>query len=117
MLPPGTDEIINCAFREDQGEGDHTTLATIPDGSKGAARLLVKQEGVLAGVELAEEIARRFDPALSMRTYIIDGARVTPNDIAFDIRGPQRSILTVERVMLNFMQQLSGCLLYTSRCV
>lgn len=108
MLPPGTDEIIDRAFREDQGEGDHTTLATIPEGSKGAARLMVKQDGILAGVELAEAIALRFDPALSLRTYIIDGARVTPNDIAFDLRGPQRSILTVERVMLNFMQQLSG---------
>lgn len=117
MLPASTDELIDRAFREDVGDGDHTTLATIPEGSKGAARLLVKQDGILAGVELAEHIAKRFDPELSLRVYIIDGARVSPPDIAFDLRGPQRSILTVERVMLNFMQRLSGIATLTRQYV
>jgi len=117
VLPASTDELIDRAFREDVGDGDHTTLATIPEGSKGAARLLVKQDGILAGVELAEHIAKRFDPELSLRVYIIDGARVSPPDIAFDLRGPQRSILTVERVMLNFMQRLSGIATLTRQYV
>ncbi|MBK7384386.1 MAG: carboxylating nicotinate-nucleotide diphosphorylase [Flavobacteriales bacterium] len=117
VLPASTDELIDRAFREDVGDGDHTTLATIPEGSKGAARLLVKQDGILAGVELAEHIAKRFDPELSLRVYIIDGARVSPPDIAFDLRGPQRSILTVERVMLNFMQRLGGIATLTRQYV
>ncbi|MBL0127284.1 MAG: carboxylating nicotinate-nucleotide diphosphorylase [Flavobacteriales bacterium] len=117
VLPASTDELIDRAFREDVGDGDHTTLATIPEGSKGAARLLVKQDGILAGVELAEHIAKRFDPEFYLRVYIIDGARVSPPDIAFDLRGPQRSILTVERVMLNFMQRLSGIATLTRQYV
>ena len=117
MLPPRTEELIDRALREDLGEGDHTTLATIPEHTKGAARLLVKEQGVLAGLELAQAIVQRFDPALNLKPYMLDGARIVPNDIAFTIMGATRSILMVERLVLNFMQRMSGVATLTHRFV
>lgn len=117
MLPPGTDELIDRALREDIGDGDHTSLATMPADAKGAVRLLVKQEGILAGVELAAEVARRFDGGLSMHPYLNDGARVKPGEIAFHLMGPERALLMVERVLLNFMQRMSGIATLTRRFV
>lgn len=108
MLPAGTEALIERALAEDLGEGDHTTRSTIPVNTRGAARLIVKQDGVLAGVELAEAIAHQYDPGLSMKVYIMDGATVHQGDIAFTLLGNQRSILVVERLMLNFMQRMSG---------
>lgn len=117
MLPPGTDELIDLAFREDIGDGDHTSLSTIPADARGAARLLVKEDGVLAGVELAQAVAAHFDKALSFRIYLEDGAQVKKGDIAFNLMGPVRSILMVERVLLNFMQRMSGIATQTRRYV
>lgn len=117
MLPAGTDELIALAFREDIGDGDHTSLSTIPENARGAARLLVKDDGVLAGVELAQAVAAHFDPALSFRIYLEDGAQVKKGDIAFNLMGPTRSILMVERVLLNFMQRMSGIATTTRRYV
>lgn len=117
MLPPRTEELIARALAEDIGTGDHTTLATIPEESKGSARLLVKQPGILAGVELASAIAQHFDTRLQVRPYLMDGAHVSIGDVAFHLIGPQRSILTVERVLLNFMQRLSGVATLTRRYV
>lgn len=117
MLPPGTDDLIARALAEDIGPGDHTTLATIPAEAKGSARLLVKQPGILAGVELAEAVARRFDPTLQLKAYLLDGALVRPGDVAFHLVGAERSILMVERVLLNFMQRLSGIATLTRRYV
>lgn len=117
MLPPGTDELIALAFREDIGDGDHTSLSTIPADARGAARLLVKDDGVLAGVELAQAVAAHFDKALSLRIYLEDGAAVKKGDIAFNLMGPVRSILMVERVLLNFMQRMSGIATQTRRYV
>lgn len=117
MLPEGTEALIDRAFSEDVGDGDHTTLSTIPADAKGAARLLVKTDGILAGVELAEAIAHRFDPALTIRTYLHDGASVKNGDVAFTIMGNTRSILMVERVLLNFMQRMSGIATMTHRFV
>lgn len=117
MLPPGTDELIGRALAEDIGPGDHTTLATIPEGAKGSARLLVKQPGILAGVELAAAVAHRFDPTLQLKTYLLDGALVKPGDVAFHLVGAERSILMVERLLLNFMQRLSGIATLTRRYV
>jgi nicotinate-nucleotide pyrophosphorylase (carboxylating) len=117
VLPPGAEELIDRALAEDIGTGDHTTLATIPEGAKGSARLLVKQAGVLAGMELAEAIALRFDQKLQVRPYLMDGALVAPGDVAFHINGPERSILMVERVLLNFMQRLSGIATLTRKFV
>jgi nicotinate-nucleotide pyrophosphorylase (carboxylating) len=108
MLPPGTEEIIDSAFREDVGSGDHTSLATVPGNAKGAAHLLVKAPGVLAGLELATAICRRIDEGLGLRPLLQDGARVAPGDVAFTLSGSSRSILLVERVILNFMQRMSG---------
>lgn len=108
MLPEGTDDLITRALAEDIGPGDHTALSTVPAAARGAARLHVKQQGVLAGVELAEAICARFDPELRVRVLIQDGAAVREGDVAFTITGPARSLLTVERVLLNFMQRMSG---------
>lgn len=117
MLPPGTDALIDLAFKEDIGDGDHTTLSTIPAEARGAARLIVKADGVLAGVEMAQAVAARFDPALTFRTYLEDGAVVAKGDVAFNLVGPTRSILMVERIMLNFMQRMSGIATLTRRYV
>jgi nicotinate-nucleotide pyrophosphorylase (carboxylating) len=108
MLPPGTDELIDKAFIEDVGDGDHTSLSTIPAGARGAAHLLLKAHGVLAGVELAQTICAREEHGLNLRLLLWDGARVAPGDVAFTLDGPSRSILLVERVLLNFMQHMSG---------
>ena len=108
MLPEGTEELIDRAFDEDVGDGDHTSLSTIPGDARGAAHLLVKAEGILAGVELAQAICERIDEDLNLRPLLLDGARVVPGDVAFTINGNSRSILLVERVMLNFMQRMSG---------
>lgn len=117
MLPPGTEELIGIAFREDLGDGDHTTLSTIPADARGTARLLVKEPGVLAGVELAVAVAKHLDPDLSIKPFLLDGARVQPGDVAFTITGSSRSILSVERVLLNFMQRMSGIATLTERYV
>ena len=117
MLPEGTDDLVRRALLEDVGDGDHTSLSTIPSGSRGAARLLVKQDGVLAGVELAEAICAHYDPTLRLRILIQDGAAVKNGDVAFTITGPARSILTVERTVLNFMQRMSGTATLTRRFV
>lgn len=117
MLPEGTDDLIRRALLEDVGNGDHTSLSTIPAASRGAARLLVKQDGVLAGVELAEAICAHYDPALRLRILIQDGAAVKTGDVAFTMTGPARSILTVERTVLNFMQRMSGTATLTRRFV
>ena len=108
MLPPGTEELIDRAFAEDVGDGDHTSLATIPGDARGAAHLLVKANGVIAGIELAKAICDRTDEGLHLRPMLMDGARVVPGDVAFTVNDNSRSILLVERVLLNFMQRMSG---------
>jgi nicotinate-nucleotide pyrophosphorylase (carboxylating) len=117
VLPEGTEALIDRALAEDLGTGDHTTRSTIPASARGAARLLVKQQGILAGVELAEAIALRYDPDLTMKVYLLDGALVQEGDIAFTLLGSQRSILVVERLLLNFMQRMSGIATQTRRYV
>ena len=100
--------IIDNAFKEDIGDGDHTSLATVPESATGKAKLLVKDDGVLAGVELAEIIFKRLDPSLKLEVLIKDGAQVKHGDIAFYVEGSSRSILSGERLVLNFMQRMSG---------
>lgn len=102
------DELIKLAFAEDIGEGDHTTLCCIPAEAEGAQKLLVKEAGVLAGVEIAKRIFEAFDPTLKMEIFINDGTEVKPGDIAFIVRGKVRSLLQTERLMLNVMQRMSG---------
>lgn len=102
------DDLLTLAFAEDVGDGDHTTLSTIPADAVGKQHLLVKQPGILAGVEIARKVFEKFDPSLKMEVFIGDGARVKPGDIAFVVEGPVRSLLQTERVMLNIMQRMSG---------
>ena len=102
------DTIIASALAEDLGDGDHTTLATIAPGATGRARLLVKDHGILCGVDLAMRIFKHTDPALAMNILMADGHPVQPGDIAFTVSGKAASILTAERLVLNFMQRLSG---------
>lgn len=117
MLPPGTAELIELALKEDVGDGDHSALSTIPADARGAARLLIKADGVLAGMDLARSIVQRFDPELNLRPFLEDGARVNVGDVAFTLMGPARSILTIERLVLNFMQRMSGIATLTHRYV
>ncbi|MDE5664534.1 MAG: nicotinate-nucleotide diphosphorylase (carboxylating), partial [Duncaniella sp.] len=98
------DDLLTLAFAEDVGDGDHTTLSTIPADERGIQRLIVKEEGILAGVEIARKVFEKFDPELKMTVYISDGAHVKPGDIAFEVEGSVRSLLQTERVMLNIMQ-------------
>lgn len=102
------DELIKLAFAEDIGEGDHTTLCCIPAEAEGAQKLLVKEAGILAGVEIARRIFNTFDPTLKMEVFIHEGAEVKPGDVAFIVRGKVRSLLQTERLMLNVMQRMSG---------
>lgn len=106
---------ISSAFQEDVGDGDHSTLGAVPASARNTARLLVKGEGVLAGVELAEMIFHYIDPDLTVAVYLNDGDRVKPGDVGFRVDGSARSILTAERLVLNCMQRMSGIATYTRR--
>lgn len=101
-------EIIDFAIQEDIGEGDHTSLATIPTDAQGQAKLLVKDEGIIAGVELAKIIFNQIDSNLKVNVLIKDGEKVQPGQIVFHVEGSSRSILSAERLVLNFMQRMSG---------
>ncbi|WP_443757659.1 carboxylating nicotinate-nucleotide diphosphorylase [Barnesiella intestinihominis] len=111
------DELIDLAFAEDIGDGDHTTLCCIPDTVMGKSRLLIKEPGILAGVEIARKIFHRFDPDLKMTVYIEDGTAVKPGDVAFAVEGRVQSLLQTERLMLNVMQRMSGIATMTHRYV
>lgn len=109
--------IIDNALREDIGDGDHSSLACVPENAQGKATLHIKDNGILAGVELAEMIFHRYDPGLKMEIFIRDGAQVKKGDIAFTVTGPSRSILATERLVLNFMQRMSGIATQTNQIV
>ena len=109
------DELLNLAFAEDIGDGDHTTLCCIPADEMGKQHLLVKEEGILAGVEIAKKVFHKFDPELKMTVFINDGAHVKPGDVAFVVEGRVRSLLQTERLMLNIMQRMSGIATMTAK--
>ncbi|MDD6779719.1 MAG: carboxylating nicotinate-nucleotide diphosphorylase [Prevotellaceae bacterium] len=111
------DKLIDLAFAEDIGDGDHTTLCCIPEDAMGRSHLLIKEDGVLAGVEVAKEVFRRFDPELKVEVLMEDGTRVKKGDIAMVVSGRVRSLLQTERLMLNIMQRMSGIATTTSRYV
>jgi nicotinate-nucleotide pyrophosphorylase (carboxylating) len=111
------DEIIDFALREDLGDGDHSSLACVPADAQGTASLWIKDEGILAGVELAERIFHRYDPSLQVEIFIRDGAAVKHGDLAFKVSGKSQSILATERLVLNFMQRMSGIATQTNRIV
>lgn len=104
-------------FAEDIGDGDHTSLSCIPPTAMGVQQLIVKESGILAGVEVAREVFRQFDPELKMEVFIEDGAEVHPGDIAFRVSGRVLSLLQTERLMLNLMQRMSGVATTTHRYV
>ena len=109
------DELLDLAFAEDIGDGDHTTLCCIPADEMGTQHLLVKEEGILAGVEIAKKVFHKFDPELKMTVFINDGAHVKPGDVAFVVEGRVRSLLQTERLMLNIMQRMSGIATMTAK--
>lgn len=102
------DGLLTLAFAEDIGEGDHTTLSSIPEHVMGQSKLLIKEEGILAGVEIGKMVLHRFDPDLQVEVAIEDGTPVKPGDVAFTVRGRVRSMLQTERLVLNIMQRMSG---------
>jgi len=107
------DTFIRLALEEDLGDGDHSSLSTIPETKVGAAQLLVKQEGILAGVEVAEKVFKAVDPDTRLEIFIRDGKEIKPGDIAFKVSGSSISLLSAERLALNFMQRMSGIATYT----
>ena len=111
------DSLIDLAFAEDIGDGDHTTLCCIPADAMGKSRLLIKEAGVLAGVEVAKEIFNRFDPTMKVEVLIEDGTEVKPGDVAMIVEGKIQSLLQTERLMLNVMQRMSGIATMTRRYV
>ena len=102
------DKLIELAFSEDIGDGDHTTLCCIPATAMGESKLLIKDEGIFAGVEIAKQIFHKFDPTLNVEVYIQDGAPVKPGDIIMSVKGKEQSLLQTERLMLNILQRMSG---------
>ena len=111
------ESLITLAFNEDIGDGDHTTLCCIPPEETGKSRLIIKDEGVIAGIDIAKSIFNRFDPSMKMDIFIHDGAEVKYGDIAFTIEGKVQSILQTERLILNVMQRMSGIATTTRRYV
>ena len=109
------EDLLNLAFAEDIGDGDHTTLSTIPAEAMGRSRLIIKEEGILSGVDVAEMVLHKVDPTIKMTRMIEDGTHVKPGEIAFTAEGPVRSLLVAERTMLNIMQRMSGVATMTAR--
>lgn len=111
------DRLIDLSFAEDIGDGDHTTLCCIPEDAMGKSHLLIKEDGILAGVEIAKEVFARFDSTMVVEVLINDGAKVHRGDIAMVVTGKVRSLLQTERLMLNIMQRMSGIATMTHRYV
>ena len=111
------DKLIDLSFAEDIGDGDHTTLCCIPEDAMGKSHLLIKEDGILAGVEVAKEVFHRFDPTMKVEVLMQDGTRVKKGDIAMIVTGKTRSLLQTERLMLNIMQRMSGIATMTDKYV
>ena len=111
------DRLIDLSFAEDIGDGDHTTLSCIPADAMGKSKLLIKEEGILAGIEVAKEVFRRFDPTMKVEVFIQDGTHVKPGDVAMMVEGKVQSLLQTERLMLNIMQRMSGIATMTNKYV
>lgn len=111
------DQIIYNALNEDIGDGDHSSLACVPENATGTAKLIIKDTGIIAGIELAVRIFQLYDPELKTTIFIQDGAPVQAGQIAFEVTGKSRSILATERLVLNFMQRMSGIATQTNEIV
>lgn len=111
------DRLIDLAFAEDIGDGDHTTLCCIPKDAMGKSHLLIKEDGILAGVEVAKRVFAKFDPTMQVEVLINDGTPVKKGDIAMVVTAKVRSLLQTERLMLNIMQRMSGIATMTNKYV
>ena len=111
------DQIIENALKEDIGDGDHTSLATIPLNACGKAQLLIKENGILAGIDVAKKVFQQVDKELTMKIYLPDGSKIEKGNIAFEVEGKSVSILSAERLVLNFMQRMSGISTFTHKVV
>ena len=111
------DRLIDLAFAEDIGDGDHTTLCCIPETAMGKSKLLIKEDGIIAGIEVARRVFARFDPTMQVEVLINDGTPVKVGDVAMVVTGKVRSLLQTERLMLNIMQRMSGIATMTARYV
>lgn len=111
------EDMLNTAFSEDIGDGDHTTLCCIPDTAMGKAKLLVKEDGVLAGVDIALRVFKKFDPELKVDVLMHDGDTIKKGDIVFYVEGKTQSLLQTERLVLNLMQRMSGIATQTRKYV
>lgn len=109
--------LLELAFAEDIGDGDHTTLCSIPASEVGSSKLLIKEKGILAGVDVAKDVFHKFDPELKVEVFIEDGAHVKPGDVAFVVTGKVQSLLQTERLVLNLMQRMSGIATITNKYV
>lgn len=107
--------LIDLAFAEDIGEGDHTTLCSIPTNTLGKANLIIKESGILAGVDISIAVFHKLDPELTVDVFIKDGTKVQPGDVVFTVEGKVQSILQTERIMLNIMQRMSGIATTTNK--
>jgi nicotinate-nucleotide pyrophosphorylase (carboxylating) len=111
------DQIIEAALHEDIGTGDHTSLSAIPKTASGKSRLIIKEEGILCGVDIAVKVFEKIDPSLKVTKFLNDGTAIKYGDIAFIVEGSSISILTAERLVLNFMQRMSGIATVTHQYV
>ena len=111
------DRLIDLSFAEDIGDGDHTTLCCIPEDAMGKSKLLIKEDGILAGVEIAKEVFHRFDSTMQVQVLMGDGTKVKKGDVAMIVTGKVRSLLQTERLMLNIMQRMSGIATMTAKYV
>jgi nicotinate-nucleotide pyrophosphorylase (carboxylating) len=111
------EEFIDLAVREDIGDGDHTSLSCIPSDKTGKAKLLVKQDGILSGSEIAIFVFKKLDPGVKIEQYIFDGNKISVNDIVFNVEGNALALLQAERLVLNIMQRMSGIATQTHKYV
>ena len=111
------DRLIDLSFAEDSGDGDHTTLCCIPEDAMGKSKLLIKEDGILAGVEIAKEVFHRFDPTMQVEVLMGDGTKVKKGDVAMIVTGKVRSLLQTERLKRKLMQRMSGIATMTAKYV
>lgn len=110
-------QLIELSFSEDIGDGDHTTLCCIPEDAMGKSQLIIKENGILAGIRIAKEIFHQFDPSMKVEVFMEDGSTVKPGDVPMIVTGKVRSLLQTERLMLNVMQRMSGIATMTAQYV
>ena len=108
MIQEAINNLIDRALEEDLGDGDHTSLSSIPQAATGKARLLIKEKGVIAGLAIAESVFKRVDPQIELTCFLDDGDTIGPGDIGFEVSGSQQSLLKAERLVLNILQRMSG---------